>query len=389
MLKILLLGLTANGMIFVYNLYKEVTAPIPTINQDQGITECCKQICDQENKSHGFLKTENIKKVLLEMPALDPSYLRNTLVRLGCDLNIDLSTCPNDSLMLHANRNFIPKHLDCPTLFLIGARKGGTSSLYHYISKHPDFRGTKLDAGPKAGETFYFTTFYTKRSWNRYLSLFPRGGVMTGEASVGNFVHPLAPRRLHESCWKLAKVVILLRDPISRFRSNFLMRTRLKIGGTFAYSSISLYLRKQLNEFLNKLLRKSANLKEVKQEWSKFVGLFGPAENLIYEGLYYVHLMNWLCNFPSENIMIINSQEFYRNPSTILDLVFQFLNLKRLDADTYKWITLTTYNKGKYSNISASQKMSHSDEVLLMGTYRPYNQALIELLQWDSINWNK
>ena len=82
---------------------------------------------------------------------------------------------------------------------------------------------------------------------------------------------------------------------------------------------------------------------------------------IIYEGLYYVHLMNWLCNFPSENIMIINSEEFYRNASTVLDLVFQFLNLKRLDADTYKWITLTTYNKGKYSNISASQKMSHSD----------------------------
>ena len=184
-----------------------------------------------------------------------------------------------------------------------------------------------LDAGPKVGETFYFSNFYTKRSWNRYLSLFPREGVMTGDASVDNFVHPLAPRRLHESCWKLAKVIILLRDPISRFDPTFSCALDLRLVGlllTQAFHSTC------INKFLKKLLRKSTNMKEVKQEWSKFVGLFGPARNLIYEGLYYVHLMNWLCNFPSENIMIINSEEFYRNRSTILDLVFQFFRMLTL-----------------------------------------------------------
>lgn len=42
------------------------------------------------------------------------------------------------------------------SFFIIGARKGGTTSLYHYISQHPHVKGVSLDAGPQAGELFFF-----------------------------------------------------------------------------------------------------------------------------------------------------------------------------------------------------------------------------------------
>ncbi len=140
--------------------------------------------------------------------SLDPSY-RNTLVRLGTDLDFDFNQCPRTkSLMLQRDPDFSPKHLNCPTLFLIGARKGGTTSLYQYISKHPDFEGILLDAGPKAGETFYFSSHHyeSRMSWKEYLSLFPLGGRMSGDASVANLVHYLAPQRLYESCGKQVKL---------------------------------------------------------------------------------------------------------------------------------------------------------------------------------------
>ncbi len=388
LLQFLLFCLTVNALVYTYNLFKDLTEQQTQVGyQNQVIPDCCKKTCEQNN-SRLEIKKEIVHKLLHTHPKLDPWYRQNSYVRLGSDLKFDLEQCPSNSIMHGHSNEQVPKHLDCPTLYLIGARKGGTSSLYHYISKHPDFRGTKLDAGPKVGETFYFSTFYESRTWNQYLSLFPKGGVMTGEASVGNLVHSLAPSRLYQSCGKLAKVVILLRNPVNRFQSNFLMRARLRTGGIFAYSSISLYMHKQLNDFLHQMQYKVISVQQVKKEWEKFVGLYGPAENLIYEGLYYVHLMNWLCNFPAENIMIISSEEFYQNPGTILALVFQFLDLKRLDGDTNKWITSTAYNKGRYSNVSADHKLSHSDRLLLMGTYRPFNYALLDLLQWDPIYWN-
>ena len=350
------------------------------------LDRCCREECSETHKFSQLKRAINYKEISSKIPHIDPSY-HNMLVRLGSDLNFDLNQCPSGSLMPTWKENFTPKHLDCPTLFLVGARKAGTSSLYHYIVKHPDFEGTKMDAGPKVGETFYFSHFYEIRKWEQYLSLFPSGGMMTGDASVGNLVHHLAPRRLYESCGKQAKVIILFRDPINRFESNFLMRSRLggnRIGNTTAISTV---VKLHLDLFFDQALSRTLNVKEMQQEWSKLVNLFLPSQNLVYEGLYYVHLLNWLCNFPAENILILNSEEFYRNPSSILDIVYQFLELKRLNLETYNWITSSTYNRGKY-NVPYYQKLSLKDKTNLLGVYRPFNKVLLNLLQWQDLQWH-
>ena len=41
------------------------------------------------------------------------------------------------------------------------------------------------------------------------------------------------------------------------------------------------------------------------------------AKNNLYIGLYALHLTNWLCNFPSENILL-NSKKFCKLPAEIL-----------------------------------------------------------------------
>ena len=107
---------------------------------------------------------------------------------------------------------------------------------------------------------------------------------------------------------------------------------------------------------------------------------------MVFEGVYYVHLLNWLCNFPAENIMIINSEEFYRHPSKILDYVFQFLELQKLDSETHDWITSEVYNKGDY-DVPLHQRLSRTDMTNLLGVYRPFNKALLDLLQWNDCNW--
>lgn len=333
----------------------------------------------------------NYTRIAASVPQLDLSYRTQTLTRLGSDLNFyPASNCPSHSAMLSPNTNFTPLHLNCPTLFLVGARKGGTTSLYHYISKHPDFEGTRLDQGPKVGETFYFSSYYKVKSWERYLRLFPSGGLMTGEASVGNLVHCEVPKRLFDSCGKQAKVVMLFRNPTDRFVSNFLMRAKLNIARIQNTTSISTVLKLHLDTFFHKALKRHVDVTNFAKEWGKLRCLFDPAMNMVFEGAYYIHLLNWLCNFPPENILIINSEEFYKKPSIILDQVIQFLGLRRLDSETYDWITAYIYNKGS-KNVPTQQRLTEMDKKKLVGLYKQFNAALLELLDWKEVQsqWNK
>ena len=133
-----------------------------------------------------------------------------TLTRIGNTLNFNYSSCPKSSIMLnHKKLNAKPLHDSCPHVSIIGARKGGTTSLYQYLSKHPDFGGILLDKGPLAGETFYFQSQYEKRPWEYYASQFPVNK-MSGDSSVGNLVDCKVPERLYTSCGREVKVIILL-----------------------------------------------------------------------------------------------------------------------------------------------------------------------------------
>jgi [heparan sulfate]-glucosamine 3-sulfotransferase 2 len=384
----LAIGVMANALLIIYSHIVDTFVPHPVLLRPRSsANECCVELCNSIREAEQYRppKILNYSEIANEVPHLDPSY-HDVMVKLGTDLDFELSNCPAGSYMHSRTSHSPPKHLNCPTLFLVGARKGGTSSLYQYVSKHPDFEGTRLDAGPKAGETFYFSKFYNMRSWKSYLSLFPRGGVMTGDSSVGNLVHNLAPRRLFQACGKQAKVVMLLRDPIKRLESNFLMRSRLHKVRIGNQTSISTILKMELDQYFQQVLKKTLNVERLPAEWSKLVGLFHPAQNMVYEGLYYVHLMNWLCNFPAENILIINSEKFFENPSKILDIVFQFLGLKRLDSETYQWITSATYNK-RSNEIPSYQKLTRTDIMNMLGVYKPFNKVLFDLLQWDSHKW--
>ena len=170
--------------------------------------------------------------------------------------------------------------------------------------------------------------------------------------------------------------------------SNLLMRARLhttsyakKMNNQTHFGPV---VREEINAFLRALPPGvDMNLSE---KWSEAVGLFRPTQNMLFEGLYYVHLMNWLCNFPAENILIIRSEVFFQHPSKILDSVVQFLGLKRLDANVYDNITSVSYNS-RQAYVPDYQKLANPDREILLDVFRPFNQALMELLQWNNSLW--
>jgi [heparan sulfate]-glucosamine 3-sulfotransferase 2 len=283
----------------------------------------------------------------------------------------------------------IPLHESCPAAFIIGARKGGTTSLYQYLSHHPDFEGIHLEDGPTAGETFHFSARYFTENWRLYKSRFPKLPLMTGDASVGNLVNCKVPGRIFESCGNFSKILILLRNPVNRYLSNFHMRTRLNTRQFSSNTGLTTIINLEMSSFYKSLINSGITIGVNERDtghWSRYLCMFGPSINMLYEGLYYVHLMNWLCNYPSENILIMNSEEFYTNTTSILHQVYQFLGLSPLSEERMQLIASFVFNKGT-SVMSSHQMLQETDHKKLRHFYNSFNNALTKLLQWDGITW--
>lgn len=118
-----------------------------------------------------------------------------------------------------------------PNLFVVGAAKAGTTSLYEYLVRHPEifmsrvkephfFAGLELD--PRDAK--FFGVITDERA---YLELFAGAEAfrVRGEASTSYLASAAAPARLRTVSPE-AKIVVLLRDPVERAYSHYLNDVR-------------------------------------------------------------------------------------------------------------------------------------------------------------------
>ncbi|XP_065883986.1 heparan sulfate glucosamine 3-O-sulfotransferase 1-like [Dysidea avara] len=313
-----------------------------------------------------------------------------TLIRIGNDLKFDYNSCPKSSTMLDPEKlNSVPLHNNCPRVFIIGARKAGTTSLYHYLSKHPDFEGILLDGEVSDGETFYFSANYGK-PWENYVAHFPTDK-MSGDGSVGNLVNCLVPERLYTSCGKAVKVIVLLRDPTARYQSNFITKVKHRAKHYTEFSKISTLILAEIDQLYVNLLHRKRNINSnaISDDPNSLACLFNPDANSIFEGLYYVHLHNWLCNFPAENMLILNTAEFCSNRNKVLSQVLSFVGLKPLDNDSLQQITKVMYDGNDNLDEELDFRiLTAADKKKLKAVYRPFNDKLFRLLKWKNVSWN-
>jgi hypothetical protein len=116
-----------------------------------------------------------------------------------------------------------------PTFFIVGAAKSGTTSLYHYLSQHPD-----VYMSPNK-EPHWFSRVQPAQgqdsrpvtSQEEYLQLFKgwNGEPAIGEASPSYLWDEKAPYRIKEAVPD-AKIIAIVRDPVERAYSHYLMRVR-------------------------------------------------------------------------------------------------------------------------------------------------------------------
>ena len=216
-----------------------------------------------------------------------------------------------------------------PNLFLVGAMKAGTSSLFRILHRHPDIfmpfvKEPHFFADEEFKQQYSSMTAdeivnYRKKqqdkilhntiinSENDYLMLYEDAGTekYRGDASPSYLPTGSAPSLISSKC-ENARILMILRDPVHRAYSHYAMD--LAIGRT-------------------KLSFTEAVSIEIS---GKKVGSdFG----YLSTGLYYDQVRNYLETFGINNVHIILYDNFIEDRKTVLDNLADFLQIDKFNID--------------------------------------------------------
>jgi Sulfotransferase domain len=198
-------------------------------------------------------------------------------------------------------------HKIWPNFFLVGAAKAGTTSIYSYLSQHP------CVFFPRVKEPHFFTQVRPaqelrflidavgKRS--AYLRLYARaaGHSVIGDASPSYLWHPEVPQRISAEAPK-AKIAIILRDPVERAYSHYLMDYREGAQHRPFYEAVL------------------DDLNRTNKGWG--------VSYLYYElGLYANQVQRYLDAFTPERVKILMFEHFRLDPGAVLQELADFLGL--------------------------------------------------------------
>jgi len=192
-----------------------------------------------------------------------------------------------------------------PNFFIVGAPKAGTTSLYEYLNQNSDIYL------PPIKEPNYFSISINPkyrfanpiRNKKNYLKLFDdvKNESLIGEASPTYLWDPKAPE-LIQNVSPIAKILIMLRDPVERAYSHYLHLSRLgRISCTF--SSI-------INDFNN--LENDYNF----------------SSRILMASFYAEGVKRYLKLFGEKQVKIVIFEDFIENTKSKVIEILKFLEVK-------------------------------------------------------------
>lgn len=198
---------------------------------------------------------------------------------------------------------------DLPDLLIVGTQRGGTSSLYRYLGRHPS-----VEPSIRKEVDFFSVRFGEGVNWYRahFPMRFPSR--FTFEATPDYLLHPLAAERAHRVVPE-AKVIVMLRDPVQRAYSQYQHNRRLG------------------NEPLTFAEALAAEPERTAGEIEKLIADPGyPGVNLrrfgyVARSTYHDQVRRWLDAYGPDRMMVIKSEDFFADPGAVYEGVLEFVGL--------------------------------------------------------------
>jgi hypothetical protein len=228
-----------------------------------------------------------------------------------------------------------------PDFIIIGAAKGGTSTLYDLLRSHPHVR---VAAHP---EIHYFDrNFEMGLDWYRwhFRPRLKKGDrwTITGEASPSYLFDERIPQRVFKDL-PAAKLIALLRNPVDRAYSHY-QHTVRSLNTSLSFEQV------------------------IEEEMSGDMG-----RGYLARGIYVDQLKRWHQFFDRERLLVVKSEDFFSSTQDTLKCVLGFLDLPEWEPKN-----VPARNKGRYT-----QPMSPETRERLREYFEPHNQRLYEYLGRD------
>ncbi|NUS73377.1 MAG: sulfotransferase [Corynebacteriales bacterium] len=210
-----------------------------------------------------------------------------------------------------------------PDFLIIGAKRGGTTSLWNWLVRHPHVE-PMFPAAQQIKSPHYFDIHYDQ-GLNWYRSHFPtqeallalekRMGIrpLCGEASPYYLFHPLAAERAHAVVPE-AKIIVSLRNPVDRAYSNYHERlgSGVEVLPTFEDAIAAEHSRLAGTDALVR------------------TGAYSPehdSHSYLARGHYADQLTPWLTHYDRANILILRLEDFKTDEAGEYRRVQEFLGL--------------------------------------------------------------
>lgn len=187
-------------------------------------------------------------------------------------------------------------HNNLPHFIIIGAMKGGTTSLYSYLNSHPSICMSRNK------ETNYFTeAVYKSHSLSWYQEQFSGDGFFKGEASPNySKCHNPAFQGVAERIYKTlpqVKLIYILRDPLRRILSEM---HHSGYSGELSFDTT----------------------------YYGFYFKYPEIHPAVKTSCYYFQLIEYLRFFSLEQILILTTEELAAQPIETMNKLFKFIGVE-------------------------------------------------------------
>jgi hypothetical protein len=244
-----------------------------------------------------------------------------------------------------------------PDTLIVGAQKGGTTSLADYLLEHPDVVRSRckeihfFDINHPNGVNWYRSHFEVGRR-RKLRSLVAGRRLVTVDASPYYLFHPLAASRCSQLLPK-ARIIIMLRDPVARAYSQYHHEVRIQ----FESLSFERALEAEPGRLRGEIEKLHAD--------PCYHSIAHQHFSYLSRGIYLPQISSWLKYYGPDRILILSSEQFLADPARQYQWVLRFLGLRHWQLASYP-----ARNVGNYEPISGET------EARLVEYFTPHNRML-------------
>ncbi len=256
--------------------------------------------------------------------------------------------------------------------FIIGTQKGGTESAVYHLNQHSQIYIPKKEI-QHFNKRIYNTSLKDLKDLfekdvqkeaikeHKNIENIENNNLIIGVKNPEYMFIPKSPELLY-NIYPHSKLIIMLREPISRAYSEYNMYLSFKgISSMFIMP----------NTFIESITR---------DDHIKIEELHTSGYYALQRGYYSTQIKHIYKYFPKSQVKIYISEQVQKDPQKYYNEMFEFLNVNHYDLNIKNDV-----HTQKYEN-----QISKEDFIKMYHYYKPYNDELYELLgykieEWESI----